>query len=332
MKALRVIGAAAALLAVMFALPVEEWRTGDQGLMPLESARVEPTPPLARRLWIDTDAACGHGARTDPDDCFAIALLARSSRFEIVGISTVAGNAPLEVVERTTRELVLHTGRKVPVHDQYRALQEALEQGPLTILALGPLTNLAAALAERPELAGRVARLVAVMGRRPGHIFHPAEGAGGGMLFGHGPVFRDFNFALDPEAVSQILAFKLPVSLVPYDAARGVELAAADLDRLERAMPWIAQRSRGWLEYWRTDIGRDGFYPFDLLAAAYVLEPSWFRCTPVRAWVGEDRTLFIPFWRARALLVAPEDSPPHALYCGATRGDVKGSVMRLLIG
>jgi purine nucleosidase len=175
-----------------------------------------------------------------------------------------------------------------------RDLRAALEQGPLTILALGPLTNIATVLGERPDLAKHVARLIAVMGRRPGHIFHPAEGAGGGMLFGHGPVFRDFNFALDPDAVSRVLSLKVPISLVPYDAARVIELTAQDLDRLEASLPWIVERARGWLGYWRTAIGRAGFFPFDLLAAVYVVEPPLLRCTPVRAWIGADDTLLFP--------------------------------------
>ena len=339
MKALRVTGAATALLVavalITFAFPVDTWRTGDQGLMPLEAAPVAATPPLPRRLWIDTDAACGYSARTDPDDCFAIALLARSPRFEIVGISTVAGNAPLEFVQRTTRELAAMlsagTGRTLQVFAGHEALQEALEHGPLTVLALGPLTNLAAALAERPALGSRISRLIAVMGRRPGHVFHPAEGAGRGLLFGHGPVFRDFNFAQDINAASQIVHLGLPTSLVPYDAARGIEITAGDLERMDAAMPWIARRARGWLDYWRTDIGRAGFYPFDLLAAAYVLDPALFRCTPVRAWVGKDRALF---WRPAALLVAPENeaSSVRTLYCGAPSAEVKASVMQLLIG
>jgi len=204
----------------------------------------------------------------------------------------------------------------------------ALERGPLTILALGPLTNIAAALRERPELRKNVARLIAVMGRRPGHLFHPAEGAGGGVLFGHGPVFRDFNFALDPDAAAQVLAMKLPMSFVPYDAARGIELTAADLDRLEASLPWIVQRSRGWIDYWRADIGRAGFYPFDLIAAAYVVEPTLLRCTRVRAWVGEDDALFLP-WAPTALLVEPV---PHGavLYCGLARDEVKRRVMAFL--
>jgi inosine-uridine nucleoside N-ribohydrolase len=326
---IRIAAVAAAVLmaAALFtlALPIEGWRTGDQGLAPLDSVPEAATPPLPRRVWIDTDAACGHSPRTDPDDCFALALLLRSNNVEVVGISTVAGNAPHEMVVRTTRALVKEVGSPVPVHNDASALRAALDQGPLTVLALGPLTNLAEVFRQNPELTKNVVRIVAVMGRRPGHIFHPAEGAGGGMLFGHGPVFRDFNFALDPDAVSRVLALKVPVSFVPYDAARAIELTAQDLDRLEASLPWIVKRSRDWLDYWRSDIGRAGFYPFDLLAAAYVVEPSWLLCTPVRAWVGEDDRLF-RLWARKALLVQP-DANGAALYCGRARREVKQRVM-----
>jgi inosine-uridine nucleoside N-ribohydrolase len=330
-----VVAVLLAALLVMLALPIEEWRTGDRGLMPLDKAPERAAPPWPPRLWIDTDAACGHGERTDADDCLALVLLANEASIEIVGIAIVAGNAPLDEVERTTRALIAQTGRGIAFHSgaaAQKALLSALEEGPLTVLALGPLTNLAAALREQPALAGRVARLVAVMGRRPGHIFHPAEGAGGGMLLGHGPVFRDFNFVLDVDAASFILDLGVPTSLVPYDAARGIELTSADLDRLAArggAYTWVAQRARPWLEYWRSDIGRAGFYPFDLIAAPYVIEPSWFRCTAVRAWVGHDETLFGPFRRSKALLVTPQDS--LTLYCGGTRGDLKAKLMRRLL-
>jgi inosine-uridine nucleoside N-ribohydrolase len=319
LKVLGILAVALAAVLITFALPIKEWRSGDQGLAALDSVPEAATPPFPRRVWIDTDAACGHSARTDPDDCFAIALLLRSPEIDVVGISTVAGNASREVVDATTRALLTQRGFAVL---RTTELKVALEQGPLTILALGPLTNIAAVLREHPELRKNVSRLVAVMGRRPGHLFHPAEGAGGGMLFGHGPVFRDFNFALDPGAAAQVLAINLPVSFVPYDAARGIELTAADLDRMESSLPRIVERSRGWLDYWRTHIGRAGFYPFDLLAAAYVVEPTLLRCTPVRAWVGEDHTLF---WTPQALLVEP-DANGAALYCGRARDDANGRI------
>jgi purine nucleosidase len=322
---LRVLGLLAVAIAavlVTLALPVNEWRSGDQGLAPLDAVPEAITPPFPRRVWIDTDAACGYSARTDPDDCFAIALLLRSPEIDVVGISTVAGNAPREVVDVTTQTLLERLGSSIPINTDLRA---ALEQGPLTILALGPLTNIATVLGERPDLATHVARLVAVMGRRPGHIFHPAEGAGGGMLFGHGPVFRDFNFALDPDAVSRALSLNVPISLVPYDAARGIELTAQDLDRLEASLPWIVERSRRWLDYWRTAVGRAGFFPFDLLAAVYVVDAPMLRCTPVRAWIGEDDTLFVP-WAPQALLVTPDVDGP-VLYCGRGRDAMKQRVM-----
>jgi inosine-uridine nucleoside N-ribohydrolase len=325
---------AAALLGTL-GMPIETRRTGDQGLAPLTFSRESMT--LTGRLWVDTDAACGESARTDPDDCLAIALLARATGHRIAGLSTVAGNAPLEVVERTTRELAARLsaelGLTLPVRTETRGLAAALDEGPLTVVALGPLTNLAAVLDARPELRSRVARVVAVMGRRPGHVFHPAEGAGGGILFGHGPVFRDFNFEMDVTAATRTVALGVPLTLVPYDAARRVEISAADLDRLAAAggaAAWVAERSRDWLAYWRRDIGRQGFSPFDLLAAAYVVEPRQFGCAEVQAWVGEDSTLSILFRRPSALLVGQGAARPEkprargsARYCADVPAGIK---------
>jgi hypothetical protein len=134
----------------------------------------------------------------------------------------------------------------------------ALEEGPLAVIALGPLTNVARALDGRPELRSRVTRVVAVMGRRPGHIFHPAEGGGGGMLLGHGPIFRDFNFEMDVAATIRTVALGIPLTLVPYDAARRIEISTAELDRLAAAggaAAWVTRRSRAWLAYWQREIG-----------------------------------------------------------------------------
>jgi len=84
------IGVAAFVLIagvlITLAVPIETWRTGDQRLSPLAFAPVLAAPDAPRRLWIDTDAACGNSRRPDPDDCFAIALLAHASDFQIVGI------------------------------------------------------------------------------------------------------------------------------------------------------------------------------------------------------------------------------------------------------
>jgi inosine-uridine nucleoside N-ribohydrolase len=191
-------------------------------------------------------------------------------------------------------------------------------------VALGPLTNVALALEGEPGLRANVARLVAVMGRRPGHLFHPAEGRGGGMLFGHGPVFTDFNFAQDRTAATSVLRLGLPTTLVPYEAARQVTLRGADLDSIARAgaaPAWVVDRSRGWLDYWREQVGLDGFYPFDLVGAAYAVERELFDCAPVEGWIADDER---PWgWLGKpALLVgngprseATPDARGPVLYC-----------------
>jgi inosine-uridine nucleoside N-ribohydrolase len=297
-------------------------------------------------MWVDTDAACGHGTRTDPDDCLAMLVLSQHQSADIVGVSTVFGNASLDETDRTTRSLMslltqdaaspppVFRGSSAPLDNQpagqtagqdaHEALRRALEQQPLTILALGPLTNIAIALEGRPELQANVTRLVAVMGRRKGHVFHPIEGATAHSLLGHGPVFRDFNFIQDDRAAEIITAMGLPTTLIPYEAARAITLRPAVLDMMETnggAAAWVAQRAQPWLNYWRDDIGIDGFYPFDLVAAAYAIDPTLFRCADLPIAVEADTWLFGWLGR-RGLFVLPEarrhdirQESGTALYC-----------------
>jgi purine nucleosidase len=341
-RALLVAAALAALALLSLALPVPVWRTGELPAPPLPVVRAGPQVEMPRRVWVDTDAACGRGRTSDPDDCFALLLLDREPGLEIVGISTVHGNAPLAVTDATTRRLAqalardgapavpVHRGSAAPIPEHgsdaaQAALRRALADGPLTLVSLGPLTNIAAALEGRPDLQAHVARLVAVMGRRQGHLFHPSEGAGGGMLLGHGPVFRDLNVAKDPAAVAAVLAMRLPTTFLPYEAARQIILTGNDLAAIAAqggAAAQVAGSARGWLDFWRVDVGREGFYPFDLLAGAYALAPHLFDCAQAHAWVGPDLRL----WHIRrapdALLVGLErELPPRprvsarVIYC-----------------
>jgi len=145
-------------------------------------------------VWIDTDPACGAAATNDVDDCWALLLAFRSGRIAVRGIGTVFGNldeAPTRArVVGILGALGVATGRAAlpPIHRgaggpgdragregnrAAAALARALEAEPLTVLALGPLTNIAAVLARRPDLAGRIRRIVAVAGQRPGERFFP---------------------------------------------------------------------------------------------------------------------------------------------------------------
>ena len=352
---------AAALLPLTCTGPDRNWRTGKSEDRPLPLVRGGPHVDRPSRVWIDTDAACD-GGNADPDDCFAMLVLMNSPDIEIVGISTVFGNAPLSVVDRTTRDLVgrvdgrstmlvhsgsstaLQTDRATSVEPAHGALERALERGPLTIVSLGPLTNVAETLRRRPDLADNIGLLVSVMGRRPGHVFHPTEGRNSsGILFGHGPIFRDFNFSKDRASAAIVLGLAGRISLTPYVAAREVMVTRRDLARMEgghRATAWLAERAVPWLDQWEQDIGLPGFYPFDALAALYVLHPQQFRCAKASAWIAEDDRLPV-LWRvalgSTGLLVGWESDRPQitrasgaVTYCGGIDDGLKDVLMDLL--
>lgn len=325
-RALATLLGLAALAALTLALPIEAWRTGRSDVDQLSLARAGAHAVAGRRIWVDNDAACGAGPTTDPDDCLALLALLKARGADVVGVSTVFGNAPLAVTDRTTRQLISRLAaegfRVPPVHrgragaadagptPAERAIRAALAGGPLVIVALGPLTNIAAALRRDPDLAPRVQRIVAVMGQRRGHVFHPVEGGRANMLFGHGPVFQDFNFVQDQAAAAALIGLGLPITLVPYEAAASIVLTEADLGAMARSgavAAWVAERSRGWLAWWRKDIGQAGFFPFDLVAAAYLLHPDLFRCAGV--WAAIEPHSWFWRWRLGAAGLFVDESP-----------------------
>ena len=352
---------AAALLLLVCTVPVRNWRTGEAEDRPLPLVRGGPHVDRPSRVWIDTDAAC-NGLNADPDDCFAMLVLMCSPDVEIVGISTVFGNAPLSIVDRTTRDLVgrvagssdilVHSGSSTALEAEgttsiepaHAALERALEHGPLTIVSLGPLTNVAATLRRRPDLADNIGLLVLVMGRRPGHVFHPTEGRNSsGILFGHGPIFRDFNFSKDRTSAAIVLGLAERISLTPYAVAREVMVTRRDLARMKggpRAAAWLAERAGPWLDYWEENIGLPGFYPFDALAALYVLHPQQFNCAKTFAWIAGDDRLPV-LWRvalgSSGLLIGLEADRPQitratssVIYCGGVGDGLKDLLMDLL--
>lgn len=98
----------------------------------------------------------------------------------------------------------------------------------LTIVALGPLTNVAQALQQDPRRLGRMGRIVVMGGAItvPGNITPAAE----------------FNFYVDPEAAAAVLDAGLPVELIPLDVTRRVVLAQSALtDRLRRCSDRVAR-------------------------------------------------------------------------------------------
>lgn len=283
-----------------------------------------------RRVWIDTDLACGAGKTADVDDCWALGLALRSPEIEVRGISTVFGNRLADETRGNgqradiAREILALTDRAAPVFpgseratDTYarvtpasEAMAAALQREPLTIVALGPAANVAALLAQHPELAANIERIVMIAGKSPGRLFHPGK-----HWWFH---FGDFNVSQDVAAVRTVLRSGVPITLVPFDLAMQVEVGGTDLERLHdssRLARWLATESQGWLAFWQGELmHKRGFAPFDALAIGLLVRPELFDCADLRARIGFS-VFLAPFGLGRDLEVVGSRRGWPVRYC-----------------
>ncbi len=261
-----------------------------------------------RPVWIDADPACAMGRGDDVDDCWAIIAALRSTALRVVGLSTVFGNIDVEHTTTTARTLLHSIGIHEPARSlpsvyqgSSRPMKHRIEHPPavtelaaalteqrLTILALGPLTNVAILLRDHSDLVSRIEAIVAVAGQRPGQVFHVGKTF---LLHLH-----DLNVRKDPDAFDIVLRLGIPLHLIPFEAAQQVVVTKADLQSLERQGgldAWIASRSTPWLEFWESVFDAPGFSPFDALTVTYLLTPDQFNCQAIPAKMVRRYGLFV---------------------------------------
>ena len=138
----------------------------------------------------------------------------------------------------------------------------------LTVIALGPLTNIATAI-RRDRKAMRGIRRLVVMGgavRVPGNVTPCAE----------------FNIFVDPDAAQEVMESGIPITLVPLDATRQVRLTRERLRRhLGRSRKPLATAMRALTrDLLSGSLGREGFPMHDPLAVASVIVPGLLRIEP----------------------------------------------------
>lgn len=174
------------------------------------------------RLWVDTDVG------TNPDDAIALLLAVAHPAVDLVGVSTVGADAAWRAA--VARE-VLRNAPEVPVVAGAAAALEAVPAGaPDALLAIGPLTNVAAL-----GVAGwRPPRLVVM-----GGTLRPVR---------HRGVVRatESNFAADPAAAVVALA-EPGATVVPLDATVATRLDPAAQGSLLAAVPALLPAVEAWL-------------------------------------------------------------------------------------
>jgi len=136
---------------------------------------------------------------------------------------------------------------------------------PMTVLTLGPLTNLAEALEVAPEVSSDIERLVVMGG---------AFDVGGNTLGFRELAVAEFNIWFDPVAADQVFAADIDTTLVPLDATNDVPVTPAlyaAFSSLGSDAPASARLLKGHLEA-RPFTG--GSYHWDDLAAATITAPE----------------------------------------------------------
>ena len=249
---------------------------------------------------------------TGTDDAIALIMAANSPELEIAGITTVGGNASLTDTTRNTLRLMSYLGRAdIPIsqgankpiegrfHFAYhyhgagglttrlpetesrpveasapKFMRDLAAEGDLTIIALGPLTNVANALSQYPDMRDGVNRIY-VMG-------------GAVEVAGNVTPSAEFNIHEDPRAANAVLGSSLPITLVGLDVGNAVSF-----DRDEEGWPSggsvgeeLASRiMRGWFQI---HPDRTRYVLCDPLTVATAIAPDLFQYRQAAVTVDED--------------------------------------------
>lgn len=253
-----------------------------------------------RKIIFDTDIGV--------DDAFALAYAAKTQN--IVGITSVFGNVAVEQVVKNARLISQHLGLSVPVlrgcsrplaftrttdaakvHGR-DGLGDVLENpfdaqarnavafiidtvraqpGEITLVAIGPLTNLAMAANLAPDIIPLVKEVV-IMGGAFGTNGHA------GNVTPH----SEFNIWKDPHAADQVLSFDWPVVILPLDVTHQVLISGEEIRSLN--LPVLETISQGYMRHSLETEGFAGMALHDTLTISWLEHPALFTTvrSPVR--------------------------------------------------
>ena len=219
------------------------------------------------RVIIDTDIG------DDIDDAFALYVAVRSPELEVAGVTTVfknararaqiasrllrtAGRSDIPVVPGADRPIVnskvygvpIRYGEKPPQHlpemddepvdDSVNAAQFIVRTAkasdkPITLIALGALTNIAAALVAAPEIADNLEKIVVMGGAYDLNI-------------------SEYNFSCDPEAAQAVLNSGVPILAVGLDVTFRCELSEDQVAAIRSSEDPAAKLIMRMREHWNS--------------------------------------------------------------------------------
>ncbi|QDO95478.1 nucleoside hydrolase [Formosa sediminum] len=236
------------------------------------------------KIWFDTDIMIGMPdvRPREVDDGITLIMALKQPNIEIVGISNITYvDYGYGVINKILNWH--HTGKSIPVYkgsnlandlgtenDATRALYQALKKEKLTILALGPMTNIATLIKNHPDIIPQIERVVMCAARTPDLPFNP----------GHGKLnLFDYNYELDTASMTTLLQSEVPLEFAGYEPSSytfigNIDLASLDLN--QEADQWLFNIVQPWMEVNEKLFGIRGFIPFDCSTLGIVTHPEYF--------------------------------------------------------
>lgn len=246
-------------------------------------------------IWIDCDPGV--------DDAAALLLALRLPEVRLVGVSTVAGNATLSICTDNARKLLTLFGADTPVYSgasnpllrpyesgesfhgldglggaslpegafaaqkeaAWDGLYEAAKRlGRLTLVVIGPMTNVAVALGKHPDLPDYLERIVFM---------------GGSATRGNCTPCAEFNIHADPEAAQIVMRCPVPKVMCGLEVTEQAYLTSGDLARIGAhggAVCDFFRDASAMLYRKNVAVGQPGWCVHDACAVLYCARPALF--------------------------------------------------------
>lgn len=251
---------------------------------------------MKRKIIIDTDPG--------QDDAMAIMLAVKSGLFDIKAITTVGGNSGIENTTRNAAfilkllnksDIPLYSGASQPlkgilkvatVHGksglegvsptgQPKLTNNAVEKilsiiesypNEISIVAIGPLTNIANAILKDPQIMAKVCEII-IMG---GAIKSP----------GNSNRVSEFNIFTDPQAAEIVINFSCKKTLIPLDVCVKSPMTLSDFlkikeSRLKKSLIKMVKPYMKRLK--EKELGKEAALMYDPLTIFYLVSPQSFQ-------------------------------------------------------
>ncbi len=246
----------------------------------MSASVVVAASPSKVPILLDTDIG------SDIDDAFALALIIQSPELDLLGVTTVSGDTqararlaakmlweagrptvpviaggpgkPLPIDQ--TRWAEGFTGRQMRGEKAVDFLKTAIDRRPgeITLVAIGPLTNLAGLLRQDPTIGRKIKHIVLMGGSiARGYDQNPTPTA-------------EYNIAADPAAAQVVFVSGVPILMVPLDVTAMLQLDAAARHRVFTHLSPLTNALTLLYHLWN----RETPVLFDPMAVAMVIDPS----------------------------------------------------------